>query len=90
LSRCRNDLGAPAIALMPAIAEILAALEGAIGSLLSRVSGSGPTCFGLFAQAEAAASAAQELGAAHPDWWVVATPVLKAFDPALAPDVTVG
>ena len=83
LVRCRNDLAAPAIELMPAIAEILAALERADGCLLGRLSGSGPTCFGLFAKAEAAARAAREIATAHPGWWVAEAPVLTPSDHVL-------
>jgi 4-diphosphocytidyl-2-C-methyl-D-erythritol kinase len=37
------------------------------------MSGSGPTCFGLFADPATAQSAAGTLAAAHPGWWSVAT-----------------
>ena len=43
-----NDLEPPARALLPEIGEALDALRGA-GALGVAVSGSGPTCFGLFA-----------------------------------------
>jgi 4-diphosphocytidyl-2-C-methyl-D-erythritol kinase len=52
-----NDLEAAALALRPELAEALGALRAA-GALGARVSGSGPTCFGLFpsrAEAELAA-----------------------------------
>lgn len=68
----RNDMQEAAMSLQPVIAEVLAELD-AQGALLSRMSGSGATCFGLFgAQAEAAA-AARRIGAARPGWWSVAT-----------------
>lgn len=70
LHGCRNDLEAPAIALVPAIADVLAALRRA-GAELARMSGSGATCFGLFADASAANRAAAIL--ARPGWWVAAT-----------------
>jgi 4-diphosphocytidyl-2-C-methyl-D-erythritol kinase len=61
-----NDLEAPAIALCPAVAEVLAAIAARPGCLLSRMSGSGATCFGLFPTPEAAATAGAEL----PErWW---------------------
>ena len=44
-----NDLEAPAMALRPVIGEVLAALEAKPGCLLARMSGSGATCFGLYA-----------------------------------------
>ncbi len=61
-----NDLEAPAIALCPPVAEVLAAIAARPGCLLARMSGSGATCFGLFpTPAEAAAAAAQ----LPPAWW---------------------
>jgi 4-diphosphocytidyl-2-C-methyl-D-erythritol kinase len=69
----RNDLEAPAIELEPAIAVVLSELRGLPGCRLARMSGSGATCFGLFAAAAAAAAAARMLRAGHPDWWVRAT-----------------
>jgi 4-diphosphocytidyl-2-C-methyl-D-erythritol kinase len=49
LARTRNDLQAPAVALQPAIAEILAALDAQPETLFARMSGSGATCFALCA-----------------------------------------
>ncbi|HEY8253700.1 MAG TPA: 4-(cytidine 5'-diphospho)-2-C-methyl-D-erythritol kinase, partial [Rhizomicrobium sp.] len=49
LDTTRNDLEAPAAALQPAIAEVLAAIRALPGALLVRMSGSGATCFGIFA-----------------------------------------
>jgi len=69
----RNDLEPAAIALQPVIARVLAALRGESGCRLARMSGSGATCFGLFASSRAAAAAAHRLAAAHPRWWVKAT-----------------
>ncbi|MGC8477686.1 MAG: 4-(cytidine 5'-diphospho)-2-C-methyl-D-erythritol kinase [Acetobacteraceae bacterium] len=59
----RNDLEAPARALCPAIGEVLAALAATPGCLLARMSGSGATCFGLFASPEAATAPSR------PGWW---------------------
>jgi 4-diphosphocytidyl-2-C-methyl-D-erythritol kinase len=61
-----NDLEAPALALCPAVGEALAALRTLPGCLLARMSGSGATCFGLFADAAAARGAADLLPAS---WW---------------------
>lgn len=68
-----NDLESPAITLAPAIAQVLAALRACPGCELARMSGSGATCFGLFASRRAAAAAAAALHAAHPCWWVRAS-----------------
>jgi len=67
LTECRNDLQAPAIALHPPIGDVLKALAGTPGCLLARMSGSGATCFGLFAAADAAARVAEALR--RPGWW---------------------
>ena len=61
LARLRNDLEAPAIALCPPVATVLAALRALPGCLLARMSGSGATCFGLFADPAAAGAAADRL-----------------------------
>jgi 4-diphosphocytidyl-2-C-methyl-D-erythritol kinase len=66
LHELRNDLEAPAAALCPPMGEVLAALRSLPGCLLARMSGSGATCFGLFADAAAAERAAALLPAA---WW---------------------
>lgn len=68
-----NDLEPPALALQPVIATVLADLRALRGCRLARMSGSGATCFGLFATEEAAAAAAAALHAAHPAWWVSVT-----------------
>jgi 4-diphosphocytidyl-2-C-methyl-D-erythritol kinase len=73
LSEDRNDLEAPAIALQPIIANVLAGLRAQADCQLARMSGSGATCFGLFVSARAAAAAARTLRTQHPDWWVRAT-----------------
>lgn len=73
LGHCRNDLEAPALSLVPQIGAVLAALQGQTGCLLARMSGSGATCFGLFASASAAVAAATALRAQSAAWWVQAT-----------------
>ncbi|MEA2902952.1 MAG: 4-diphosphocytidyl-2-C-methyl-D-erythritol kinase [Alphaproteobacteria bacterium] len=69
----RNDLEAPAIALAPVIAAVLAELRAMKSCRLARMSGSGATCFGLFGSPATAATAAKRLRARHRDWWVRAT-----------------
>lgn len=73
LGAYRNDLTDSAISLCPPIADILAALGAAPDCLLARLSGSGATCFGLFAGLAQAQKAAAALQRVQPDWWVVAT-----------------
>ncbi len=67
-----NDLEAPALTLLPAVAEVKAALAGQPACLYAAMSGSGPTCFGVFAAEAPAAAAAAALALRHPGWWVVA------------------
>lgn len=76
LSGCRNDLAAPAMVAEPAVADVIAALTAEPACLLARMSGSGATCFGLFATAEAAAGASAAVAREYTDWWVKAAPVL--------------
>jgi 4-diphosphocytidyl-2-C-methyl-D-erythritol kinase len=76
LKERHNDLTAPALALAPAISDVLQALEAKPGTLIARMSGSGATCFALFAEADAAEAAARQLRTVHPGWWVAAGPLL--------------
>lgn len=73
LNEGRNDLEAPAIALEPAVKKVLDALRRLDDCMLSRLSGSGPTCFGIFLSQDAAAEAASEMRRSYPNWWVQAT-----------------
>ncbi|ABI62746.1 4-(cytidine 5'-diphospho)-2-C-methyl-D-erythritol kinase [Granulibacter bethesdensis] len=63
LQLSRNDLQPPAMRLCPAIGILLHALEGLPGARLTRMSGSGATCFTLFDHPDAARDAAQLLQA---------------------------
>ncbi|MFA9200944.1 MAG: hypothetical protein ACEQR8_07105 [Cypionkella sp.] len=63
----RNDLEASAIALVPGIADVLAALRE--GSMLARMSGSGATCFALYASECDRDAAAAALPC---EWWRMA------------------
>jgi 4-diphosphocytidyl-2-C-methyl-D-erythritol kinase len=69
----RNDLQASAIGIAPVIADVLDALSGAGGARLSRMSGSGATCFALYDDRRLAARAASAVRRARPAWWVRAT-----------------
>ncbi len=72
LEQRTNDLAPPAISLVPEIQAVLDAIAAAAGCLLSRMSGSGATCFGLFADKAAATAAGEGIAASHPAWWVSA------------------
>ncbi|PWK60188.1 4-(cytidine 5'-diphospho)-2-C-methyl-D-erythritol kinase [Roseicyclus mahoneyensis] len=73
----RNDLEPPARALVPEIGRVIDHLNARPGCLLARMSGSGGTCFGLFATEAAATQAALDLQD-RPDWWVAAARLLPA------------
>ena len=66
----RNDLEAPAIALVPQIGAVLAWLSAQAGATFVRMSGSGATCFALFESEEARDSTAD---AVPREWWRLAT-----------------
>ena len=72
LAARRNDLEAPALQAEPVIGLAKAALGAQAGCYLARMSGSGATCFGLFADAQSAGAAAAAIRAAYPTWWVEA------------------
>ena len=59
--------------LQPVIGHVLAVLAAAPGVRLTRMSGSGATCFALFETRGAARRAASTLRRDHPEWWVEAS-----------------
>jgi 4-diphosphocytidyl-2-C-methyl-D-erythritol kinase len=65
-----NDLEAPALKVEPVISEVLSALRDAEGTQLARMSGSGATCFAIFADDADAQRAAAAIQLTHPQWWV--------------------
>jgi 4-diphosphocytidyl-2-C-methyl-D-erythritol kinase len=69
----RNDLEAAALAIAPQIGDVLAALAAAKGVRLARMSGSGATCFALFASEADRDAASAAIAARHPGWWRCAT-----------------
>lgn len=73
-----NDLTKAAVSLAPEIGAVLVDLGALPGCLLARMSGSGATCFGLFATEEAARAGAATLARTRPDWWSAAAPLLNA------------
>lgn len=75
-----NDLAEPAIRLLPVVGDVLDAIVRQPGCLLARMSGSGATCFGLFADQADADGAALGLSAHRPDWWVAAAPLVSRPD----------
>jgi 4-diphosphocytidyl-2-C-methyl-D-erythritol kinase len=75
LAQHGNDLAQAAIACAPVVEAVLAQLRDARGSLLARMSGSGATCFALFASAGEAAAAARLLQADRSGWWARAATI---------------
>ncbi len=72
LASRRNDLTEAAQGLLPEIASVLARLSSLEGALLARMSGSGATCFALFADRLAAERASRALSLLEPTWWCAA------------------
>ncbi|MBE9636716.1 4-(cytidine 5'-diphospho)-2-C-methyl-D-erythritol kinase [Salipiger mangrovisoli] len=70
LKDMRNDMEPAASALEPMIGVVLGELAALPGCRLARMSGSGATCFGLFATMADAGAAAAALRVARPDWWI--------------------
>jgi 4-diphosphocytidyl-2-C-methyl-D-erythritol kinase len=77
LRNCGNDLTEAAISVTPVIRNVLVALAGLPGCVLARLSGSGATCFGLFADEVSARAAEVELRATQPGGWVIAAPMAR-------------
>lgn len=67
----RNDLQLSAIALVPAIADLLARIGDMAGVTCARMSGSGATCFALFEDEATRDAAEAELRDEHPGWWTM-------------------
>ncbi len=72
LGSLRNDLTAAAIGIAPEIGAVLAALARLPGALMARMSGSGATCFALFANRLKAERAGAAIAKAELGWWSAA------------------
>lgn len=70
LKKTTNDLQGISTQLFPPIKEALNVLEKTPGCMFARMSGSGATVFGIFANEKATKNAAEKISAAHLDWWV--------------------
>lgn len=66
----RNDLEPAACAIAPQVHAAIDALQRTRGCLLARMSGSGASVFGLYADPDQAERAAARLRARAPAWWV--------------------
>lgn len=69
----RNDLEPAARAVAPVIDTVLATLAEQPGVRLTRMSGSGATCFALFDDVAGRDAADRAVAAARPDWWRMAS-----------------
>lgn len=70
-----NDLTVSAVKLMPEIQVIMDLLSLQEGCVISRMSGSGPTCFGVFKNKEEAIKASDVISNLKPEYWVRYTKV---------------
>ena len=66
----QNDLAIHATAVIPAIADVLAALEADTLPHIVQLSGAGPTCFALCVSMNDAEAVARRMAAKHRTWWV--------------------
>ncbi|OIN87695.1 MAG: 4-(cytidine 5'-diphospho)-2-C-methyl-D-erythritol kinase [Alphaproteobacteria bacterium CG1_02_46_17] len=73
----RNDLYAPALKAEPSLTKTIDIIKQQTGCLLTRLSGSGATCFGIFETEDMAQQAASQIKTTHPEWWVVQTTLLS-------------
>ncbi|GIL41754.1 4-(cytidine 5'-diphospho)-2-C-methyl-D-erythritol kinase [Roseiterribacter gracilis] len=80
LAARHNDLAAPAITIVPAIRDILTALEATGGVRLARMSGSGATCFALYDDEDSAIRAAATL---NPSWWALPSRLSTRLPPPI-------
>lgn len=74
----RNDLQSPAAKVAPEIAAVLVALALSSEVLLTRMSGSGATCFAVYPDRFSAETAAAQLAQNNPWWWVKPASTLPA------------
>ena len=72
LAAARNDLQGPAGELVPEIGALCNLLQSQ-GAVLTRMSGSGATCFGVFDSRRGADHAASMLQAERPEWYFAST-----------------
>lgn len=76
LTLTENDLLDAALDIQPVIADVLTALGGCDGAQTVGLSGSGPSCFALFAKTRECAMAAAAIRHDHPTWWVAPSRLL--------------
>lgn len=72
----KNDLMVPAMKQEPKIKDVIESLQNAPGCLLTRMSGSGATCFGVFEDKNAAQKAKSIFLGQRPEFWLGASALL--------------
>ncbi len=75
LQYLKNDLTETSILLLDEVRLILNLLNKQENCKLARMSGSGPTCFGIFEDYQSAAKAYEEIKSKAPDYWVKITKI---------------
>ncbi|MEQ8600197.1 MAG: 4-(cytidine 5'-diphospho)-2-C-methyl-D-erythritol kinase [Devosia sp.] len=75
LNETRNDLQPPAVKLVPEIGILIEEMAEIPGCMLSRMSGSGATVFGLFGSEGQAHEAANHIRRRYPDYWAAAAAI---------------
>ena len=75
LSPLTNDLTQSAIEQLPEIDSILSLLEMQEGCRIARMSGSGPTCFGVFTDGQKAIEASENILKNQSEYWVQYTEI---------------
>lgn len=68
--RGHNALEEPALYLYPQLQEVISLIGNQKGNMVARLSGSGGTCFGLFAEYEFMRQAYNKIKKVYPDFWV--------------------
>ena len=87
LRETRNDLMPTAMSQQRVVVKVYRKLVQQAGCLMTRMSGSGSTCFGVFADATTARAAAKAMAAEEPTWWVKATRLMSVANPPPPPPV---
>jgi len=76
LNSCENSLTKTAIEIEPVIKEVIMELEAIKGNSITRMSGSGPTCFALFENKSDAEKGINQLRRERPEWWFALSPLI--------------
>jgi 4-diphosphocytidyl-2-C-methyl-D-erythritol kinase len=76
LEPLKNDLESSTIKLVSQISTIINEIKVLPGCRIARMSGSGPTCFGLFETEKEVIEAQDILTSKHPYWWIQHSPLV--------------